>query len=290
MDELGKTHAIQATDTLKTGTPGDSQHALIASLREIVAEDRGVPRYERISSAIETEIDTGRLPPGTLLPQEPELAAALGTSRQTLRRAYDALARKNLIARRRGIGTFVRRPEVEQPLGQLSSFLQTLALNGQPPASRLVGARLCLDRQASRLLTSDGRGLVYEITRLFSVGGEPIVLETVYLPGDLAEYFPVEVLATAVIDQLLLERAGVRVDRGEESLWLTHVNRSEAALLNARANEAALQIERIAYSGEQPIELRRSVVRGDRARFTIELAGSNLPLSASSSRDGSTPS
>ena len=272
---MGKGQTIQAAGD-GAGRADESQHALIVSLRSIVAQDRGVPRYERISRAIEAEIDTGRLSPGMLLPQEPELAAALGTSRQTLRRAYDTLARKGLITRRRGIGTFVRRPEVEQPLGRLSSFLQTLALNGQPPASRLVGARLCLDRQASRLLTSGGDGLVYEITRLFSVEGEPVVLETVYLPADLAEYFPVEVLATSVIDQLLLERAGVQVDRGEESLWLTHVSRSEAALLNTRVNEPALQIERIAYSGARPIELRRSIVRGDRARFTIELTGPDL--------------
>lgn len=273
MDEIGEP---MNTGKAVAEAASEGQAALISSLHAIVAEDRGVPRYERIGDAIEAEIASGRLAPGTLLPQEPELAAALGTSRQTLRRAYDSLARKGLITRRRGIGTFVRRPDVEQPLGRLSSFLQTLALNGEPPESRLIGARLCLDRQVSTLLGQSADSLVFEITRLFSVGGEPIVLETVYLPGELSGHLQVEMLATAVIDQLLLERAGVRVDRGEESLRLMHINRSEAALLNARVNEPALQIERTAYAGEKPIQLRRSVVRGDRARFTIKLTGPDL--------------
>jgi GntR family transcriptional regulator len=255
---------------------------LIAAIRDVVDAERGTPRYERIAEEIERQIDAGALPPGTLLPQEPELAAALGTSRQTLRRSYDRLARRGLIVRRRGIGTFVRKPDVEQPLGRLSSFLQTLALSGEPPAVQLIGARRALDRTASRLFTGDDAQLVFEITRLFSVGGEPIVLETIFLPVELADQLPIESLANAVIDRLLLDRAGIRVDRGEESLRMTHVDRMEAALLAIRAREPAFLIERIAYSGDRVVELRRSIVRGDRARFSIALQDAQMaPDSAS---------
>jgi GntR family transcriptional regulator len=255
---------------------------LITAIRDVVDAERGTPRYERIAEEIERQIDAGALPPGTLLPQEPELAAALGTSRQTLRRSYDRLARRGLIVRRRGIGTFVRKPDVEQPLGRLSSFLQTLALSGEPPAVQLIGARRALDRTASHLFTGDDAQLVFEITRLFSVGGEPIVLETIFLPVELADQLLIESLANAVIDRLLLDRAGIRVDRGEESLRMTHVDRMEAALLAIRAREPAFLIERIAYSGDRVVELRRSIVRGDRARFSIALQDAQMaPESAS---------
>jgi GntR family transcriptional regulator len=249
---------------------------LISAIRKVVDDERGSPRYERIAGEIERRIETGELVPGTLLPQEPELAAALGTSRQTLRRAYNLLARKGLIVRRRGIGTFVRKPDIEQPLGRLSSFLQTLALSGEPPAVQLIGARRALDRAASRLFTGGDEQLVFEITRLFSVGGEPIVLEIVFLPVELADRLPIESLASAVIDQLLLDRAGIRVDRGEETLRMTHVDRMEAALLAIRPREPAFLIERIAYSDDRVVELRRSTVRGDRARFSIELQAAQI--------------
>jgi GntR family transcriptional regulator len=270
MDQITRAHPTEHAPA-----NGETER-LIAAIRDVVGAERGTPRYERIADAIECSIESGALSPGALLPQEPELAAALGTSRQTLRRAFDVLARKGLIARRRGIGTFVRRPDLEQPLGQLSSFLQTLALSGEPPAVQLIGARRALDRPVSRILAGDDDQLVFEITRLFSVGGEPIVLETIFLPAFLADVLPIEALGSAVIDQLLLERAGIRVDRGEESLRLTHVDRTEAALLAIRTREPAFLIERTAYAGDDAVEVRRSIVRGDRARFTIALEGALL--------------
>ena len=42
-------------------------------------------KYKQIAAALREQITTGTLPPGSQLPTEPELAAAAGASRSTVR-------------------------------------------------------------------------------------------------------------------------------------------------------------------------------------------------------------
>ena len=241
-----------------------------------LAESERTPRYEVLLSAIEEEIRAGRLAPGTALPPETELASSLSVSRQTVRHALNILTERGLLVRRRGIGTFVTAAAIEQPLGHLSSFMHTLSADGNPPGARLLGVRLTVDREASDLLRKSASGLVLEISRLFSVDGEPVVLERIFLSPDVGQALPGDRLAGAVIDDLLQELAGIQVDRGLEVVQIAHPTREDAALLGQRRTDPIFLITRPAFAGDAPGQLRRSLMRGDRARFRIELKGAPL--------------
>jgi GntR family transcriptional regulator len=249
------------------------EDGFVAFLAEALAAAPRTPRYERLIATIEAAVRAGRLPPGAVLPREPDLAARLGLSRQTVGRALNDLARRGLLTRRRGIGTFVAAPPVEHPLGRLASFVRTLAVDGRPPASHLLGIRLTVDPDASPRLTGDAAGTVCEIDRLFRAGGEPFALERVYLrPADAARLSP-ERLAGGVVYDLLREACGIAVTRGEETLRLARLDRAEAALLGATPDDPAFLVLRVAYAGDRPVEVRRSLVRGDRAAFRIDATG-----------------
>lgn len=248
----------------------------VQAIAERLAQETRAPRYEVVVEELEQLIRGGVLAPGAAFPPEPEFAAALSIGRQTLRHALDQLEARGLVVRRRGIGTFVARRAIAQPLGQLSSYVITLSSDGQPPGTRLIGARLTVHPLASPFLTGNGEGLVSEISRLFSVQEEPVVFERIYLAPETADALPSEALPTAVIDDLLRERTGLDVDRGEERIRLHAVDREEAALLQLRPGEAVFQVTRLAFAGEIPVELRTSLIRGDRAELVIELRGSPL--------------
>src|SRR5215213_4046402 len=112
-------------------------------LTDMLARPDRTPLADRLVVALAEAIQDGTLPPGMVFPREPDLAKDLGLGRQTVGRALGELARRGLLVRRRGIGTFVASaPTIEQQLGQLSSFVHTLTLDGQPPTSHLVGVRL----------------------------------------------------------------------------------------------------------------------------------------------------
>jgi len=67
------------------------------------------PFYEQIKEGLRREIDTGRYKPGDAIPDERVLAAQLGISRMTVRRAIVELSREGLLERVSGRGTFLRK-------------------------------------------------------------------------------------------------------------------------------------------------------------------------------------
>ena len=103
------------------------------------AKGRPRPRSDSVYDELRQQIDGGRLPPGSRLPSEPELAAELGVSRATLRDALRALEDEGALRRRWGSGTYVaERPRVATSLDL--NFGVTEAI--QAAGMRLGRARL----------------------------------------------------------------------------------------------------------------------------------------------------
>jgi DNA-binding FadR family transcriptional regulator len=65
------------------------------------------PLVAQVIAQLRTQITSGEWPVGRRLPPEPELAAALGVGRNTLREAVLALVHAGLLQRRQGSGTYV---------------------------------------------------------------------------------------------------------------------------------------------------------------------------------------
>jgi GntR family transcriptional regulator len=124
--------------------------------------------------------------------------------------------------------------------------------------------------------------LVWEIGRLFYADGQPFAVEWIYLNPECGERLPGDRLADGVIDELLRESCGMVVDGGEEVLSLATVDRTEATLLGRPAGAPAFLIARTAYAGDRPVEVRRRLIRGDRARFRIRLGDTNLRIETDS--------
>lgn len=238
--------------------------------------EQPLPLYEQLARAIRTAIETGQLPPGTALPPEPAFAERLGVSRQTVNQALNRLAQRGLLTRRRGVGTFVAEPAIEQPLSGLYSFVRTLTAQGHRPGTRHLGFRLTLDEHASPLLTGRRAGLVLEISRLRLVDGEPFVVETIFLPEACERCLSREKLEQAALYDVLAAECGIVVTAAEETLRPVTLEQPEAALLGLAPGDPAFLVERTGYAGDRPVEMRISLIRGDRYRFRVRLEGPAL--------------
>ena len=75
----------------------------------------GGPAYQRLATGLRALILDGRLPLGTRLPAERELARALGISRTTTSAAYALLRREGYLTSRRGAGSFASFPFEPEP-------------------------------------------------------------------------------------------------------------------------------------------------------------------------------
>jgi DNA-binding transcriptional MocR family regulator len=84
------------------------------------------PAYRDLADRIRVLVMDGRLPDGTRLPSERELAAALGVSRTTTTRVYAELRDTGLVASRQGSGSVVEVPYA-------SSSVSSLILDPESP-------------------------------------------------------------------------------------------------------------------------------------------------------------
>ncbi|MFF0121257.1 GntR family transcriptional regulator [Micromonospora arida] len=76
----------------------------------------GQPRYRFIASDLRERIESGAIPPGSLLPTESALTAEYRTSRGTVRQAIAALRDDGLVATEHGRGTVAQMRSIDNPL------------------------------------------------------------------------------------------------------------------------------------------------------------------------------
>ena len=76
-------------------------------MRIIINNNSMVPIYEQVISQIKSEIISGSLPEGQILPSVRALAAELKISALTVKKAYDMLEAEGFVTTVHGKGTFV---------------------------------------------------------------------------------------------------------------------------------------------------------------------------------------
>lgn len=100
-------------------------------------------RADALRDALEAEIVTGEIPPGTRL-DEVSLARRFGASRTPLREAFQQLAAAGLVALKPGRGAFVNQFDV----GEMLELFETMA-EMEAICSRLAARRMNKDEKAS---------------------------------------------------------------------------------------------------------------------------------------------
>lgn len=134
------------------------------------------PAYQSLAAELRGQILAGLLKPGDRLPVEPELSAAHGVSRSTVREALRLLASQNLITTTRGVagGSFVIAPRPEQISDYLKTSLNLLAGDTQITVDQLLEIRDLLEVHATGLAAmrrtpddlAELRGTLFDPARL----------------------------------------------------------------------------------------------------------------------------
>lgn len=117
-----------------------------------IATTIGDLKSDRVRAVLEQQILSGELAPGTVLPTEPELCAALGVSRTVLRDAVRALVARGLLTVRQGRGTMVAKPSDEALATAMIARLSRSAVT----VGDVMDARITLETLIVRLAAQAG--------------------------------------------------------------------------------------------------------------------------------------
>jgi GntR family transcriptional regulator len=220
------------------------------------------------------------------------LAAGYQVSRQTVRAALRELRADGVVLAERG-----RRPRVAgravitQPLGALYSLFASVESAGLRQTSIIRGRDLRADGVIADRLGLEASTPLFRMERLRLAGGEPLALDTVWLPGDLGEpLLEADFTHTGLYDELAA-RTGVRIDEGREHIRAVAPTAAEQRLLGTPPSTGALLIRRLGFAAGHPVEWRRTLIRGDRFSLLAEFSARTGYRLASDSRhrDPGTP-
>ncbi|MGD6871824.1 GntR family transcriptional regulator [Sutcliffiella horikoshii] len=231
-----------------------------------------IPIYYQLESYIKNQIEAGFILPGENIPSEREYAENYGISRMTVRQAINSLVNEGLLYRKKGSGTFVSEKKIEQPLQGLTSFTEDMQKRGMSPTSKLIHFEVIPANSfiANELKISE-YAPVYEIKRIRLADGEPMALETNYLSVNLVKGLTVEKVKASIYSYVE-EKLGLRITHAEQLIESVRASDEHEKLLNIERDHPMLYIQRNTFLHDgTPLELVKSVYRGDRYKFQIKM-------------------
>lgn len=226
------------------------------------------PMYFRIQQGILIQIQQGQLKPGQQLPTETDLAQQYQVSRITAKRALDELVRQGVAFRQQGRGTFVAQTRIREISG-FGSFTEDMRSRGMAPTSEvLMFKEVEPDPEIQGRLHITPGEHAFMLKRLRLANGEPVAVETAYLPCRFYPGLLDEDLNKNSLYAILTEKYQMAPTWADAEIEATSATKEEAYLLKLKIGKPVLTARRVTFSANYDVvEVVTSVYRGDRFTF-----------------------
>jgi GntR family transcriptional regulator len=241
------------------------------------------PLYQQIADQLRIQIRAGTLGAGQKLPSERELTERYDTTHATVRAALRVLTIEGLAEPRKGVGVFVRE---RGPIRRMSvdRFARRHRQDGKAAMAVEVeredrtwrGEVLELGEVpapaavAARLEVREGEPVFVRRRRMW-IDDQPTQFADSYFKADM-------VSGTRITEEdsgpggvyARLEEAGHKLTRFTEELAFRMPTPEEARGLHLGAGVPVVDLVRVAYAGDEPVEVFLSVLAGDKHVFQYE--------------------
>lgn len=229
------------------------------------------PLHAQISLWLREQIENGAWPEHVRLPPEPALAADLGVSRGTLRRAIGGLVADGLLTQTPGRGTFVAGAVVEPPLAQrLTTLSEAFIDAGQPLTTMVIAVeKVSVSEPMALLLETTAAAEVLRLERVRHLDGVPVarLVNTVRL--DLAPGLEGVDFASRALFEVLEQHYGLDIASARRTFDAALAGPANAELLDIDATTPLLHLEQLTRIADgTPIEHSDVWLRADRVRIT----------------------
>lgn len=230
------------------------------------------PLYVRIRAGLESQIQSGELPPGARVPTEAELQAAHGVSRSVAQRVLNDLAHAGLVVRRKRLGTYVA--EGARQVNLLRSLNPKVLNSGLPGRMEVVSAEVIPASKAEIPVPGfTGDEPVTQMIRVrHDADNTPTVIEISIVPFALAPRLLDEHLETFAI-RAHFDKNKVKIAKSRMYFDPVLVEQRHADLLSIDPGVAVLRRRRYMWQPNGDIaEAAAYYLRPDAFEFFIEYA------------------
>lgn len=164
----------------------DTTNARLAAFDGLVFRPRqDSPIWQQIYDHVLRLIEGGHLLPGEQLPGENHIAARLGVTRITLRRALQQLQKEGHLTARKGVGIFIRSPPAVFSIRDGRPFRENIDTHSRSISTetRFI-TREPASATAAAMLRVAPQSMLIHICRVRSVNDQPIYVNDKYFPAD----------------------------------------------------------------------------------------------------------
>lgn len=231
------------------------------------------PLYAQLAEILRALVEG--LPPGSPLPSESELETRYSVSRTVVRQALTDLKYKGLVYGVKGVGSFVAQAKVTEPhISTTTGLSEEMARQGHLLTTKVLDVRVSSafgPKVESGLELEQGKPVI-NIERLRYLDGEPLLLNSVWLPLDRFPGLETADLTDRSLYGLLASKYGVTPKTARRTVDVVLANEEEAQYLSMSPGEPLLRIEGCSMdAADVPFEWSIALHRADRAKlaFTV---------------------
>ncbi len=233
--------------------------------------DSPMPLYSQLAEFLAAEIRSGRINAGERLESETTLAARFGIGRPTVRQALDLLQRRGLIEKRKGAGTFVRKPSAEIDLFSLSGTSTAFQTAGIDVRMEITDGPLFMAPAAVDDNPLAGRRCVFFRRRSLADEG-PLLLEDFYLDALLFPGIEHADFARESISGLIRGEYHGTLSGGKQVFSIAFPDAKAASLLGLEEGSPVLRVRRTIHLKHRDAALYTEMLcRTDRFAFSQKL-------------------
>ncbi|HLI56861.1 MAG TPA: GntR family transcriptional regulator, partial [Actinomycetota bacterium] len=178
-----------------------------------------------------------------------------------------------LIERKRGKGSWVLEPTIDQQLVGLTGFVEDMLSHGLEPKARVVSTEvMAADIIAARQLRIAEGSKVVRIERLRLAGRRPILFDVSTLPFEIGQRVVTEDLRSRPIFEILEGDLGIALNEADYHIRAVAAEKRIGTHLRVRQGAPLLMIERTTYSKDgTPVDFENLYYRADRMTFSLRL-------------------
>jgi len=227
------------------------------------------PLWRQLLDDVLARVESGEFTDA--FPGELVLQQQYGVSRQTVRQSLRQLRENGVVTAARGRVPRLATPtEIEQPIGALYSLFSSVHDAGIEQHSVVRVLDIRADAVISDRLGLEGAAPLLYLERLRLAGPEPLAVDKVWLPADVAAPLLEADFSDTSLYAELSKRCGIRLTSGQEHLHAVVPTAHERHLLDIDATVGAFAIDRLGSARAKPVEWRHTVIRGDRFSLTAQ--------------------
>lgn len=239
--------------------------------RIIIDRASKTPLHAQISTQLRATIESGALPPGSLVENEIDLSAALGVSRPTLQKAIAQLVKTGFLTRKPGRGTVVLPRSIHRKMS-VGSLYDDLVASGRNPQTRVLRfEEVTMPEPIRTRIHSDPGSIIY-MTRLRLADDRPLAILQNWMPRDIVKFTAADLAEHGLYE--LLRQDGIVPHLVEQSIGARIVTADEASLLASDIGNPLVTVQRLTFDEEASfIEFGDHAYLASRYQFETVMIG-----------------